>query len=325
MNTKTNELHLIFGTGPLGKAVMRELVKQGKRVRMVNRSGKASVSAGVEVVKGDATDSANTKGLCREASVIYQCSQPAYNQWPALFPRYQTAILEGAAFANARLVLAENLYMYGRVSGPIREDLPYTATTRKGEVRARMAEEWMTAHKAGKVQATAGRASDFYGPEAGEQGAFGDRVIYPLLAGKKVSGLGNIDLPHTYTYIDDFGKGLVILGAKQEALGQAWHIPNAPTLTTRQMVTLFFEEAKLPPKIGAVPDLALKMLGLVNPIVREVGEMLYEFKEPFVVDHRKFEQAFGNISTPHTEAVRVTLQWFRAHNQDTAKSRLVTS
>jgi nucleoside-diphosphate-sugar epimerase len=315
MDTRTGELHLIFGTGPLGKAVMRELVGQGKQVQMVNRSGKANVSAGVTVIKGDATNPTNTKELCKNASVVYQCAQPAYNEWTKLFPGYQSAILEGAAFANARLVVAENLYMYGQVSGPIREDLPYAATTRKGLVRAQMAEDLMAAHQAGKVRATAGRASDFYGPEAGEQGAFGDRIIYPLLAGKKVSGLGNIDLPHTYSYISDFGKGLVILGAQEKAFGQFWHIPNAPTLTTRQILTLFFEKAGLPPKIGAVPNLMLKMLGLFNPTIREIGEMLYEFNEPFVVDHSKFEQAFGKIATPHQEAVRATLEWFKAHPQ----------
>jgi nucleoside-diphosphate-sugar epimerase len=313
-----NELHVIFGTGPLGKAVMRELVKQGKQVRMVNRSGKAEdLPAGVEVVKGDATNPDSTRELARNATVVYQCAQPGYTEWTTKFPAYQSAVLEGAAAANARLVVAENLYMYGPVSGPIREDLPFAATTRKGIVRAKMAEDLMAAHKAGKVKATAGRASDFYGPEAGEQGAFGDRIIYPMLAGKKVSGLGNPDLPHTYSYIEDFGKGLVILGSREEAFGQAWHIPNAPTLTTRQMLNLFFEEAKLPPKIGKTPNLAVKALGVVSPIIREVAEMLYEFNEPFVVDHSKFERAFGNIATPHKEAVSKTLAWFQAHPQPT--------
>lgn len=314
METKS-ELHLIFGTGPLGKAVMRELIKQGKTVRMINRSGKAEVPAGVQVLKGDATNPANTRELCKNATVVYQCSQPAYTKWVAEFPAYQAAILEGAAAANARLVVAENLYMYGPVSGPIKEDLPYAATNRKGTVRAKMAQDLLDAHKAGKVRATAGRASDFYGPEAGQQGAFGDRVIYPMLAGKKVSGLGKLDLPHTYSYIEDFGKGLVILGSREEALGEAWHIPNAPTLTSREMLALFFKAAGLPPKIGTTPNLAVKMLGLVNPIIGEVAEMLYEFNEPFVVDHSKFERAFGNIATSHQEAVRKTLEWFKAHPQ----------
>ncbi len=311
------ELHVIFGTGPLGKAVMRELVKQGRAVRMVNRTGKAAVPPGVEVVAGDALNPVSTRELCTGASVVYQCAQPAYTEWPAKFPAYQAAIIEGTAASGAKLVVAENLYMYGRVSGPITETLPYLATTRKGQVRARMAEDLMAAHRAGKVRAVSGRASDFYGPEASQQGVFGDRVIYPLLAGKKVSLLGNPDLPHTYSYIDDFGRGLVLLGSNDKALGQAWHIPNASTLTSREMLTIFFDEAGFPPKIGAVPDLALKLVGLFNPVVREVGEMLYEFNEPFVVDHSKFERVFGNIATPHHQAVIETLQWFKASTGQT--------
>ncbi len=317
----TNEIHLIFGNGPVSKAVVSELLRQGKQVRVVNRSGKATVPAGVRVLKGDATDPASTREVCQGASVVYQCAQPSYTQWPQLYPAYQAGIIEGAAAANAKLVVAENLYMYGPVSGPIHEDLPFAATTRKGIVRAKMAQALMEAHKAGKVRATAGRASDFFGPEAGEQGSFGDRIIPPMLAGKKVSGLGNIDLPHTYSYVEDFGKGLAILGTHDEAFGQAWHISHAPTTTTRDMLTMFFQQAGLTPKIGATPDIMIKMLGLFVPVIREVGEMLYEFNKPFVVDNSRFDRAFGNIATPHEEAIRRTLAWYRRQTQ-TANAKL---
>lgn len=161
------EFHVIFGAGPLGKAVMRELVSQGQRVRMVNRSGKAVVPEGVEVVAGDATDPTSARAISSGADVIYQCAQPAYTEWVTKFPSYQAAILEAAAAHQARLVIAENLYMYGSPNGPLTEDLPYSATTRKGRVRAKMSEDWQVAHRAGKVQAVAGRASDFYGPGSG--------------------------------------------------------------------------------------------------------------------------------------------------------------
>lgn len=307
-----NELHVIFGTGALGSAVMRELVKRGKQVRMVNRTGVADVPASVEVVKGDATDPTSTRAASAGATVVYQTAQPDYTKWPELFPPIQTGILGGAAAVGAKLVVGDNLYMYGPHKGPLTEDLPYAATNRKGSTRARMAEAVLEAHRNGIVRATIGRASDFYGPGATVQGFFGDRVIPPMLAGKTVSMLGNIDLPHTVSYIDDFGKALVILGERDEALGETWHIPNAPTTTTREMLQMFFEEAGLPPKIGTLPGFMVKLLALVNPLIREVDEMMYEFNEPFVVDHSKFERAFGNIATPHREAVRQTLAWYKS-------------
>ena len=36
------ELHVVFGTGPGGLAVMDELVSKGKRVRMVKAPGRSS-------------------------------------------------------------------------------------------------------------------------------------------------------------------------------------------------------------------------------------------------------------------------------------------
>ncbi len=270
---------------------------------------------GAEVVVGDASDATSTREVCRGASVVYNCTNAPYTDWPALFPPLQAGIIEGAAAAQAKLVVAENLYMYGPVAGPIREDLPYNAHTRKGRVRAEMAEALMEAHRRGIVRATSGRASDFYGPDTVSQGVFGGRILYPLLAGKKVSTIGDLDMLHSYTYIQDFAKGLVILGERDEALGQAWHIPNAPALTTRQVLTLFFEEAGLPVQMGSVPDLALKTIGFINPLVHEVAEMLYEFNEPFVVDSSKFVNTFGDIATPLPEAVRATLAWFRNHSK----------
>src|SRR5258708_16157445 len=121
----------------------------------------------------------------------------------------------------------------------------------------------------------------------------GERSSPSLLDGNTVSLRGKLDMPHPYTYVTDFGKGLVLLGAHEEALGQSWHIPNAPTLTTRQMLTLFFEEAQLPPRMSSVPDLLVRMLGLFNPLLPEVAEMLYEFNEPFFVATTKFSQAFA--------------------------------
>ncbi len=310
----TNELHVIFGTGPLGKAVMRELVKKGKYVRMVNRSGTADVPAGVEVVKGDATDPNSTRAASGGATVVYNCVNAPYTDWPRLFPPMQAGIIEGAAAAGAKLIVAENLYMYGPVHGKITEDMPYNATTRKGRVRAQMAEALMEAHHSGKVRVAIGRASDFYGPEV-LASVSGDRMFYPALAGKPVQLMGNLDMPHTYTYIDDFGKGLVMLGERDEALGQAWHIPSAETLTTRQFIQMIFEEAGQPAKMSSAPGFVIRGMGLFSPMMRELAEMLYEFEEPFVVDHSKYDRSFGTDTTPHREAIRRTLDWYRQHPQ----------
>jgi hypothetical protein len=53
------------------------------------------------------------------------------------------------------------------------------------------------------------------------------------------------------------------------------------------------------------------VMGLFNPPLRETIEMLYEFEEPFVVDHSAFEQAFGMSATPLRRAIGETVSWYR--------------
>jgi nucleoside-diphosphate-sugar epimerase len=309
------ELHVIFGAGPVGLAVMNELFKKGKRVRIVNRSGKASVPAGVEVVKGDASDPASTRAICKGAAVVYNCTNPPYTEWLKLFPPMQAAVIEGAASAGAKLVVMENLYMYGPTGGKtLTEDLPFHPTPRKGATRAKMAQDLMAVHKSGKVRAVAGRAADFYGAGV-MQSAAGDRLFYPAVTGKAAQFIGNLDMPHTYTYMPDIGKALVILGERDEALGQAWHIPSPETVTTRQFFTLAYEAAGQTPKFSVMPKLMVKGLSLFVPILREVAEMSYEFEEPFVMDHSRFERAFGMRATPLKEAIQTTVEWFKANPQ----------
>lgn len=305
------ELHVVFGTGPVGMYVTDELVQRGRRVRVVNRSGSATVPDGVQVVGGDATDEIFTREATAGASVVYFALNPPYDKWPELFPGLQAGVLEGAASAGAKLVAMENLYMYGPTDGrPLTEDLSYAANTRKGTVRARMSEELMEAHKSGRVRVVIGRASDFFGPRVLVSAA-GEQVFGRAVEGKSAQVAGDPDQPHTYTYAPDIGRGLAILGEREEALGKAWHLPSPETVTTREFVEMIFEEVGKPARIQAAPKILLRAIGLFNPAIRETIEMLYEFEEPFVVNHSKFERAFGEHATPLKEAIGDTVRWYR--------------
>ena len=307
-------LCVIFGTGPLGLSVMRELVRRNEKVVMVNRSGKApaDVPPEVSVVAGDAYDPEVTRRLCQGAAVVYQCAQPPYQDWEEKFPPLQTSILEGAASAGAKFIVGDNLYMYGEVDGRIHEGLPYAAKTRKGKTRAAMAEAVLAAHESGKVRAAIGRGSDFYG-EGVLDSTLGERAILPALQGKTASLVGKLDVAHTYTYIEDFGKALVVLGEQEEALGQVWHVPSPPTLTQRELMMIFFEEIGKPPKMSSMGKLMMRLGGLFIPEARESVEMMYEFEKPFIVDHSKFSRAFGDHATPHREAARKTIAWYQKY------------
>ncbi len=310
-----SELHVVFGAGPLGRSVAEELARRGKSLRVVSRSGKmAEAPQGVELVAGDLYDPAAVRKLTAGAVAAYQCAQPHYWEWPQKFPPLQAAIIAGLTGTRTKLVIGENTYMYGDTGGkPLTEALPYAATTRKGKVRAAMSEAALAAHQAGKVRVTMGRGSDFFGPWAVDSG-FGSRVFYPALAGKAASFGGKLDLPHTATYIGDFGKALVILGERDEALGQAWHVPSdRPQITQRQFAELLYRETGHPVQASGVTRWMMALAGLFIPGARETVEMMYEFEKPFVVDSGKFERAFGVQATPIEEAIKATVAWYRAH------------
>jgi nucleoside-diphosphate-sugar epimerase len=314
--TTPNNLHVVFGTGAIGMTLIVQLHASGKHVRAVNSRGNADVPEGVEVVGGDATSTDFTKKASEDASVVYFLLNPPYTKWPEMFPPLQTAVIEGAASAEAKLVAMENLYMYAPTHGELlTEDLPHDAATRKGVVRAQMAKELMAVHESGKLRVAAARPSDYFGPR-GLLSAMGERVFYPALAGKKAQVVGDPNLLHTYSYLPDIAESLAILGESPEADGKAWHLPNAPAVTTTQFIEMVYSAAGTDVGIQAMPRFLVSLLSLFNGDVRELKEMLYEYEEPFVVDDSRFTKTFGEVATPLPEAIDATIAWFKAHPKD---------
>ena len=308
--------HVVLGTGAIGRAIMNELVKRGESVRMVNRSGKMDeVPAGVEVAASDLYDPAKVKEVTRGAKVVYQASQPEYTEWVTKFPPLQKSIIDGLTGSNAKLVIVENLYMYGDVNGvPQTEDMPHNAHTRKGKVRGEISNAAFEAHRAGKLRVTSGRGSDFFGPWGLPTAAMGERTFYPMLNDKAASLVGDVDAAHTHTYIPDFGKALVILGERDEADGKPWHVPNDnPRVTQREMVTMIAEDMGIPLKFSAMGKMMMRIGGLFIPEAKEQVEMMYEFEKPFIVDSSRFEKTFGMKATPMREAIRETVAWYKSH------------
>jgi nucleoside-diphosphate-sugar epimerase len=218
-----------------------------------------------------------------------------------------------AEAAGARLAAMDTSTCTGAPNGRrFTENRAYDPTTRKSRVRAEMARDLMAAHDVGRGQVTVGRASDFFGPRAGEQSLIGDWVIPPALADKRASVMGDPDMPHTYTFIPDIGENLARLGEHDDALGRVWHLPSPETRTTRDVVGLVYQAVGTKPRLKVTPAWQMRALGLVNRTVREINEMRYEFDEPFIVDSSRAEAELGLSATPLTDAVDQTVQWYRA-------------
>jgi nucleoside-diphosphate-sugar epimerase len=310
----TSDLHAVLGaSGGTGGAVVRELARRGHRVRAVRRRGNADAPGGVERLAADVATAEGAKAACAGAAVVYHCAQPPYTRWPQEFPPLTDAVAAGAAAAGAKLVLADNLYAYGPHQGPLTEDLPAAATGRKGRVRALMAERLLAAHGQGRLRVAIGRSSDYYGP-GGLQSVAGERVFRAALAGRTVRWLGRLDQPRTLSYLEDMAAGLVVLGERDEADGQVWHLPAAEPLTGRQFLELVVAAGGVASRIATNSAAMTRLAGVFVPLLREVSETLPSFQAPFVVDWSKYQRAFGPFTpTPHPEAVARTVAWFRDH------------
>ncbi|MFV8749543.1 NAD-dependent epimerase/dehydratase family protein [Nannocystaceae bacterium ST9] len=307
-------VHVVYGTGSLGLAVMREATRRGHRVRGVSRSGKVALPAGVELLRGDASDPKSTRELCSGADVVHVCAAPAYTDWQR-FPAMQAAIVEGAAAAGARLISSENVYVYGKVEGPMTEDTPIAPCSRKGEIRAQMNRALLEAHQAGKLRVALALAPDYYGPAATATTIYGERVFYPALQGKSAQVFGKLDALHSLMYVDDFAHGMVTLGERDEGLGRAWHLACPPPLTQRAMLELIFRAAGQPEaKVQAMPGFMVRVLGWFIPILRELAEMQYQWERDYLFDCSQFTRVFGaDHVRPHAETIVDTLAWFRDH------------
>ncbi|HEY8284689.1 MAG TPA: NAD-dependent epimerase/dehydratase family protein [Chloroflexota bacterium] len=304
------ELHVVLGArGGVGQAVVRLLAEQGKLVRAVSR-GKAEALVGGEPVAADLLQRDQADAVCQGASVVYHCAGVPYNIWATALPTMLENTIAGASAAGARLVYADNCYMYAPTAQPMTEDLPYAPVTRKGRLRQQLAEALIAAHTQGQVRAVIGRATDFYGPGV-VTSTIGERFFTALLAGKRVEWLGKLDQPHAMTVVDDFARVLITLGSREEALGQVWHVPTAEALTGRQYIALAADIAGVMARPMAVSAMLLRLVGLFNPLLRELGEMRYEFDAPYLIDGSKYLRAFGGTPTPHDEGIRRTVTWYR--------------
>jgi nucleoside-diphosphate-sugar epimerase len=307
-------VHVVFGAGQVGRELTARLAGLDLEVRAVSRHRPPGLADGVDWRPADATDPEAATDATQGASVIYQCLNAPYTDWPERFPPLQRGVLSAAERSGALLVSLENIYGYGSTGGkPMTEDLPLAATTAKGRTRVAMTEELLGAADAGRVRIAIGRASDFFGAGVTES-SLGERVFANAVAGKRADFIGNPDLPHTYSYVPDIAAGLATLGTDERAVGKVWHLPGPETVTTRELLALVAGDVGHAVGVRSVPKLAVRALGLFNPMMRELAEMSYEFEEPFVLDTSRYQSTFGTAGTPLATAIGATVAWYQSRS-----------
>jgi nucleoside-diphosphate-sugar epimerase len=306
------DLNVVLGAGgAIGGAVVRELAARELRVRAVGRRPLTDLPNRVEALSADLTTEAGARAAVHRAAVVYHCAAPRYTRWAEEFPALNDSIAAATAAAGAKLVFADNLYMYGPVEGPISASGSRSPTSRKGAVRKQLADSLLARHAAGSLRVAIGRASDYYGP-GGHNSIAGDVLFDAALAGKSYRYPATLDVPHTFHYLPDIAHGLVALGIDENADGRAWILPAAQPLTGRELAELVYTAAAAKRvRVAALPRPLARLVGLAIPEVREMLDIWSQFSRPFTVDTQDFERELGPLPpTPHETAIAATVAWF---------------
>jgi nucleoside-diphosphate-sugar epimerase len=301
-------MHTILGAGGvIGTELVKDLASKRQSIRLVARKPRSTTGV-AQVVTADVSDLDQTISAVSGSSVVYLLVGLKYdtNVWRALWPRIMRNAIEACKRANAKLIFFDNVYMYGKVSGPMTEETPFNPVSRKGEIRAQVATMLLEEMKGGGVQGLIARSADFYGP--GARTSVANILVFDKLAKReKASWLVNDSVPHSFTFTPDAARSLVVLGSSEASWNQTWHLPTAVSPPAgSEFIRLTAAQFDVEPHHRVMTPLMLKLVGVFNSDVRELGEMLYQYDSPYVFDSTKFTKAFGFGPTPYADGIKET-------------------
>ena len=297
--------------GAIGNEVVKELTRRKERVRLVGRNPRPV--AGAETVAADISDLNQTVAAVSGSTVVHLLVGLKYDYkvWRELWPRIMQNTIEACKRARAKLVFFDNVYMYGKVDGPMTEETPFNPCSKKGEVRARIATALLNAMKAGDLTALIARSADFYGP--GAKTSLPNILVFDKFAkGKTASWLVNDSVRHSFTCTPDAGKSLVLLAENEKAWNQTWHVPTASNPPTgKEFIGMVAGEFGIPPRHRVLSRPMIKVAGWFDKTIAEIYEMLYQYDRDYLFDSTKFAKAFNFEPTSYPDGIRTTADGYK--------------
>ncbi len=305
-------LHTILGAGgSISNYLVPVLLENNEQVRLVSRSMKNI--PGTESMTADLNDAEQTRKAVAGSSVVYLLVGLDYNfkSWKSQWPKIITNVIDACAESKAKLIFFDNVYMYGKVHGIMTENTAFNPCSRKGEIRAAIATELLTAIKEGKIQALIARSADFYGPGSDKTGMANIMVFANLAKKKNAQCLVDANKPHSFTYVPDAAKALYLLAKDDSAFNQTWHLPTRPNpLTGKEFIALASKEFNRLPKYTVFAPWMIKVLGLFIPVMTEIHEMLYQNELPYIFDSSKFDDHFHFTPTSYEEGIKASAAYY---------------
>ncbi|MEO6631307.1 MAG: NAD-dependent epimerase/dehydratase family protein [Mucilaginibacter sp.] len=300
-------MHTILGAGgAVANALTRELENINETIRLVSRKPIENNNKNVSWKKADLLNYDELIAASKGSTVIYLTAGLVYDKkvWAEQWPVVMDNFIRLGKETGARLIFFDNVYMYGLVDGPMKEDTPYKPSSVKGGVRAKIAEKLMAEVKAGTIRASIARGADFYGTD--NMNSFVDMMVLDKFAKKQsAQWIGKPGKLHNFSYIPDMGKGMFLLGQHPESDNQIWHMPTAPAVTGKQFMEMAARIYGVAPKYMAINKIMLWLTGLFQKVVMGVVEMYYQFDHNYIFDSSKFEKAFNFKPTSYEEGLKV--------------------
>ncbi len=312
METDSRKIALFGAAGAIGQSIAAALRKAGRPYRVVGRSrAPLTQSFGddprAEIVTWNPDDPESVRAAARGIDTIVYLVGVNYWQFE-LHPQLMAKTLAGAVAEGVpRLLLIGTVYPYGRPrTDRVREDHPREPHTFKGRMRKAQEDLLLEADAAGRIKGAVLRLPDFYGP--GVDKSFLHAAIVAAVRGGAANMIGPLDKPHEFVFVPDVGPVVARLIETPAAWGHVWHLAGAGVTSQQALVDEIARQVGRPVKVRVAGKWMLRVLGIFNPLMREMVEMHYLLTEPVTMDDSALQKLIGPISkTPYPEGVRQTL------------------
>lgn len=311
VNIPESGIYTILGAGGvIAKELTTVLLENKKQVRLVSRKGKP-VNGVSDIMAADITDPLQTRQAVSGSSIVFLCVGLAYDHkvWQDSWPKIIQNVIDACSEGGIPLIFFDNVYMYGLVDGRMTEETPYNPRSKKGEIRAAIANKIMDSVKQGQLTASIARAADFYGPAADSTGVLNIMVINKLAKGQAASWIGNDQVTHSYTFTPDAGKGLYLLASDPSSFNQVWHLPTTdPAPNGKEYVEMVAAALHVKPRHSKLSGFMIRLAGLFNKTIGEMYEMMYQTTHPYIFDSTKFEKHFNFKPTSYEDGIALTVK-----------------
>lgn len=311
-------MQTILGAGgAIGSELARELSQYTHKIRLVSRNPQ-QVNATDELYPADLSNPAQVDQAIAGSDIVYLTVGFEYSikVWREKWPPLMQHVIEACKKHHAKLVFFDNVYMYDQDHlHHMTEETPVKPSSKKGAIRAQIAQMLMTAVQKGELTALIARSADFI---SRKNSVLVETVYKNFLKGKKADWFADVNKIHSFTHVHDAAKATALLGNTPDAFNQVWHLPTDKTpLTAKQWIGLFAKEMQVEPKYRVVPVWLLGALGIFMPLMKELHEMAYQYDRDYFFDSSKFEKRFGYIPISPEEGVKTIVEGSQINNNIT--------